>query len=76
LGEMDRAQGVFLELMIDYPETKQAPEANFFIGYCNMLQGKYKEATEALNMVVKDCPQSSYASKARLCLTRIKRMTE
>ena len=76
LGEMGRAYNTFLELMIDYPETKQAPEANFFIGYCNMLQGKYKEATEALNMVVKNYPQSSYASKARLCLTRIKRMTE
>ena len=76
LGEMGRAYNAFLELMIDDPETKQAPEANFFIGYCNMLQGKYKEATEALNMVVKDYSQSSYASKARLCLTRIKRMTE
>jgi len=62
--------------MREYPKTEQALEASFFIGYCNMLQSKYKEAVEALNRVVRDCPQDSYVNKARLCLARIKRVTE
>lgn len=76
LGEVDKASDEFLTLIIEYPETKEAPEANFFIGYCYMLQGKFDQAKEALNLVVKDYPKSSFASKARLCLTRIETMTE
>jgi TolA-binding protein len=76
LGEVDKASNEFLTLIIEYPETKQAPEANFFIGYCYMLQGKFDQAKEALNLVVNDYPQSSFASKAKLCLTRIETMTE
>lgn len=74
LGEVDKAANVFLTLIIEYPETKQAPEANFFMGYCYMLQGKFDQAKEALNLVVKDYPQSSFAGKAKLCLTRIENM--
>ena len=76
LGEVDKASNEFLTLIIEYPETKQSPEANFFIGYCYMLQGKFEQAKEALNLVAKDYPQSSFASKAKLCLTRIETMTE
>jgi tetratricopeptide (TPR) repeat protein len=76
LGEVDKASNEFLSLIIEYPETKQAPEANFFVGYCYMLQGKFDQAKEALSLVVKDYPQSSYAGKAKLCLTRIESMTE
>jgi len=76
LSEIDRAYDIFSKIMREYPKTERALEASFFIGYCNMLQSKYKEAVEALNRVVKDCPQDSYANKARLCLARIKRATE
>jgi tetratricopeptide (TPR) repeat protein len=76
LSEIDRAYDIFSKLMSEYPKTERALEASFFIGYCNMLRSKYKEAIEALNRIVGDCPQSSYANKARLCLTRIKRVTE
>jgi len=75
LSEINRAIDIYLTLMIEYPETKQAPESNFFIGYCYMLQGKFEEATESFNLVLKDYPDSTYASKSRLCLTRIKNMT-
>ena len=75
LGEINRAIDIYLTLMIEYPETKQAPESNFFIGYCYMLQGKFEEATESFNLVLKDYPDNTYASKSRLCLTRIKNMT-
>ena len=54
----------------------ESPEASFFVGYCYMLKGEFDQAKEALNLVVKDYPQSSFASKAKLCLTRIESMTE
>jgi len=76
LGDADRAADTFLKLIVEYPEAKQAPEATFFIGYCHMLQGKFDEATEALNLVVKDYPNSEYAGKAGSYLDRIKNMTQ
>ena len=75
LGDLNRATDTFFTLMIEYPETKQAPEANFFVGYCYMLNGKFDEAAEAFNIVVKDYPESSYASKASSSLICIKDMT-
>jgi outer membrane protein assembly factor BamD (BamD/ComL family) len=76
LGNIDLAIDTFFALMIEYPETRQASEANFFVGYCYMLQSKFDEATEAFNIVVKDYPGSSYASKARSSLMRIKNIQE
>jgi len=76
LGDFDQAMDAFVVIAIEYPETRQAPEANFFIGYCYMLQGKFDEAAEAFNIVVKDYPGSSCASKARSSLIRIKNTTE
>lgn len=76
LGELDRASDTFLELMIAYPEANQVPEASFLVGYCKMLRGEFELATEAMHLVIKDHPESSFASKARLCLGRIKRMKE
>ena len=76
LGELDHASETFFQLMIDFPQAAQTPEASFFVGYCSMLQGKLEEATDALSLVVRDYPESSYASKARLCLARIKREKE
>jgi tetratricopeptide (TPR) repeat protein len=76
LGEIDKAIDVFFAVMIEYPETKEAPETNFFVGYCYMLQGKFDQATAAFDLVAQDYPSSSYASKARMCLIRIEKMTQ
>lgn len=76
LGDIDRARDEFLTLMIEYPETKQAPDANFFVGYCDMLQGHFSESTEAFNLVVKDYPESKYVDQARSYLMRIRNMTK
>ena len=76
LGDINQAIDTFFVLLLEYPEAKQGPQANFFIGYCYMLQGKFDEATEALNLVVWDYPESSYVSKARSCLARIKSIIE
>ena len=70
-GKVDKALDELLTLTSEYPDMKQSPEASFFIGYCYMLQSKFEQAVEALNLTVQNCPQSSYASKARLYLTRI-----
>lgn len=74
LREIDQASDTFRKLMVDNPETKHTPEPIFYIGYCNMLQDKLEEAKETLSMVIKDYPESSYANKARLCLSRVERM--
>jgi TolA-binding protein len=76
LGQIDGATEVFLTLLIEYPEARQAPEASFFIGYGYMLKSEFDKATEAFNLVVKDYPESDYAERARSYLTRIKNMTE
>ena len=76
LGEIDKAISEFLLIINKYPKAKESPEAGYFVGYCYMLQGKFDQAKEVLNLVVKDYPQSSYASKAKLYLTRIESMTE
>jgi tetratricopeptide (TPR) repeat protein len=74
LNELGRAYDTFSTLIIDDSETKQVPEANFFIGYCNMLGGKLEEAREVFSLVVKDYPQNPYAGKAHLCLRMVERM--
>jgi tetratricopeptide (TPR) repeat protein len=74
LGEIDQASDTFQKLTVDYPETKQTAEPNFYIGYCNMLQDKLEEAKETLSTLVKDYPESPYASKARLCLSKVEKM--
>jgi tetratricopeptide (TPR) repeat protein len=76
LGMIDEAINEFFSLLTEFPETDQASEANFFIGYSYMLQNKFDLAKEALNLLVEDYPQSSYAGKAKLCLTRINSMIE
>ncbi len=75
MNDMNRASDIFLDLMVGYPETNKVPEANFFIGYCSMLQGNLEEAKEVLEFVINDYPTSTYASKAKLCIRRIDKMT-
>jgi tetratricopeptide (TPR) repeat protein len=76
LGEVDKAINQFLVIKNQYPEIKEFPEASFYVGYCYMLQRKFDQAKEAFNLVVKDYPQSSFASKAKLYLNRIEEMDE
>jgi outer membrane protein assembly factor BamD (BamD/ComL family) len=72
LGEADRASNIFSKIIKEYPESRELPEASFFVGYCNLLGGKFEEAREAFNLVIESYPQSSYSSKARLCIKVIK----
>ena len=74
MNDTNLASDIFLDLMVDYPETNEVAEANFFIGYCSMLQGNFEEARETLEFVINDYPESTYASKAKLCLRRIDKM--
>jgi TolA-binding protein len=76
LGEFDRAVDACFTLMMEYPEMKEMSEVSFFMGYCDMLQGNFEKAVEALNIVAHDYPESSFADKARMCLTRIKNIAQ
>jgi len=76
LNEIDKAVNDFFTLIVEYPETSETPETNYFLGYCYMLQGKFKEAVEAFDCLIKSHPDSTYAAKARVSLDRIKNMTE
>ncbi|HUT30766.1 MAG TPA: LamG-like jellyroll fold domain-containing protein [Sedimentisphaerales bacterium] len=69
LGEIDKALEEFHQVSAEYPQTKQAPEADFFAGYCYMVQSKSAEAAETLERVARDYPESLWAAQARLCLT-------
>lgn len=74
-GEIDKATAIFLKLLIEYPASRPAAEATFFMGYCLMLQGQFENASQALRLVVQDYATSRYAQKAGLCLNRIESMT-
>jgi len=76
LSEISRASDEFFALITEYPEAKEAPDANFFIGYCHMLQKRFEQAIEAFDVVVQKHPDSSYANRARMCMMRIKSTTE
>lgn len=69
LNELDKAIDVFSILMIEYPEAKEAPEANFYVGYCYLLEDQLDIAMEAFNCLVKSNPKSRYAGRARQYLS-------
>ncbi len=73
-GDIDSAIDTFFTLLIEYPEAKQAVDANFFMGYCYMLQGEFQDAKESFNIIVQGHPESQYAPRARSYLDRIKKM--
>jgi len=75
LSEISKASNEFFALITEYPEAKETPDANFFIGYCHMLQSNFEQAIEAFNVVVQKHPESSYANKARMCIMRINSTT-
>jgi len=74
LGQFERSVDVCFVLMMEYPEIKEMPEVVFSMGYCSMLLGKFSEAADALAIVARDYPESSYANKANIYLERIKTM--
>ncbi len=70
-NDTERASEVFLGLTVNYPEATNVPEAIFFIGYCNILQGNLEAAKEAFEILKKDYPDSVFSSKANLFHSRI-----
>jgi TolA-binding protein len=76
LGEINKAIDAFFTLMIEYPEIKEAPETNYLVGYCYMLQGEFEEAREAYGLLVRDYPESNYSNQAKMYLNRINNMTD
>jgi tetratricopeptide (TPR) repeat protein len=71
LGQLAEARESLSSIISKYPKAKEVPQARLLKGYCHMLQDETSKATEEFRIVVRDFPQNSYASKARLCLLRI-----
>lgn len=76
LGRIDEAVDTFFDLVVEYPRGNLVAEANFLMGYCLMLQGGFEDAAEALRLVAQDHPNSEYAPKATLYLSRIESMAK
>lgn len=74
LGELDQSMDILLRFMLEYPEAEEVPEAGFLMGYCYMLQSKFEQSKEALNIIVQDYPGSEYSEKAQIYLSRIANM--
>jgi len=72
LGKTEQAISSFFKLMMEYPETKDMPRVNYFLGYSYMLRRNYDCATEAFKCLLKDYPDSDYADRARMYIERIK----
>ncbi|MHC4478403.1 MAG: LamG-like jellyroll fold domain-containing protein [Planctomycetota bacterium] len=75
-GELDKALDSYFALMIEYPETEDLPEISFFLGYCYMLKDDLEAAEKAFDSVIKSYPDSPYATKATMCMIRIKHNRE
>lgn len=75
-GELDMAVAILQSLLVDYPNSPQAPKAGLSIGYIHMLQGGLDKANEAFKAVVQNYPQSSDAAKAKMYLERIEKMNQ
>jgi len=76
LGRTEDALDVFLQLLTDYPYSIHASQSCYFIGYLYMLQGSFKQAQQAFNLILMDYPESKYAPKAKISLSRIENMAE
>lgn len=72
LAAMESAMDSFFAIMAEFPDSGEAVEGNYFLGYCELLQGKFAEAADTFSILVKEHPTSMYADKARLYLDRIK----
>ena len=75
-GELDKAVETFSTMTDRYPNSKDMASANFYIGYCCLLQGHFDRSGQAFDLIVRRYPQSTYADRARQYLTRIRHMTE
>lgn len=76
LNRFDKASEAFFSLTLEYPESREAAEAGYLLGYSYMLGSKFKQAADIFKVVTQEYPGSSYAVKAEIYLTRIKNMTD
>jgi len=75
-GQPDRALAELLTLLVEYPESTNAPATAFFYGACLTLLDKFEQAIDAFNLVIQNDPQSLYAAKAGAYIARISAVTD
>ena len=73
LGRLDEAARALETLSARSPVTAETDEAVFLLGYLRMREGNYRESARILDSLVSRRPDSSWAGRARLCLSQIPR---
>ena len=73
LGRFDEAAKALETLSAGSPVTAETDEAVFLLGYLRMRAGNYQESARILDSLVSRRPDSSWAGRARLCLSQIPR---
>jgi len=69
--DIENALKTIQTLQKTYPDL-DSPEVTFSLAYCYIKQGNNIHAQTLLQQIVDDHPQSTYALKAQLCLSRIR----
>lgn len=75
-GHFQEATTVYTKILVEYPNHKNNDKAYYSIGYYYLLTGEFKIAKEIFTYLTQNYPQSQFISHTKLCLARIKSMTE
>jgi len=71
LGRFSKAIELCSAVCESSAKSTNRSKGRFYTGYYYMLQGDTAKAKDMFNKVLQDFPDSSYADKARICLSRI-----
>jgi tol-pal system protein YbgF len=63
-GQWELCIGGFEQYLRSFPRSELAADAQFYIGECNFLSGKFTEAVDAYNRTITGYPRSSQVSSA------------
>jgi outer membrane protein assembly factor BamD (BamD/ComL family) len=76
LGKTEKAYDTFLQLIFEYPDSRQADEASLILGYTYMINNEFDLARDIFNALIKTSIKSQYISRANQYLERINLLTQ
>jgi len=76
LEKPEKALQLYTILLKQNHDKEIIPEVKFYIGYCYLLQRELKAAQQSFKALLEGYPDSSFASKAQLCLKKIKMFSD
>ena len=71
VGKTKKAYDSFLQLIFEYPDSRQADEASLILGYTYMINNEFDLARDIFNVLIKTSIKSQYLSRANQYLERI-----